>query len=788
MSGFFNFLKIPKITNFLSDLTGINKPSKSYIKYNPTTNPIPVGTFVNPYLSFEKKWQQADTADRCHKNAFLMYNEIRKNEDKFLYSATTKEDGLAVRIINGKYPGVDIFRDQSFNVNKITAQPVDGMNSIEWTGFFVPDKNANYTFSLTNGAQGRIWVGDVACYEFLESNQTKTQIPLKKNKYYAVRFQYINNLNSGNVDIMVKKDGKIMDGKTTISRGKQLTNPLPKFKTVKKDGTQFFRKLMYYGLVGSGIPGGVFYFYHNNGKNYREIQDAKHKNVVVYDRIISSDVISSDTYLKTYIVSESKPLDIKMNSDLYTLEIITATYGHSNKQTNIKQILTDIANKNNGNISIKPRGYNAIFGDPFPRKPKTASVTVKITLNEKAKKNRRIYLNDNCQVVVDYNDPNSKNPDFILPVYSAGGKCRGNSTIKISNDGKVQVNEKTWISPISNETKSVPNMAWKISNLATLPKNVPLSSITSPNNKYKLEFSNGRLVYKHSRDPLAVSSDKSKSKFTNTYNNITSSEYDKSPVAYYLYRPRYSQLGGKMYMKKTTRRGTKLTEIPPTVNRVVQNGYHAVKGYPIPDGPYTKFNSTSDVVCRTKCNTSANCGNYVYNKTTNDCWIDASANVRPMYNTYSINNTKESKNNMPSIYKKKYKMNGNEVLSYEKSGEYSDYKITRDAMKSKPLPSSILSASGEFGRMVNENSRKAANVIRTGNAINERFVGGSTVEGFRDIPERYLTQLPPRPDTSTEEGRINDLQTFMYQQNVLYSLSSIAALSFLVGAIVLARN
>jgi hypothetical protein len=160
-----------------------------------------------------------------------------------------------------------------------------------------------------------------------------------------------------------------------------------------------------------------------------------------------------------------------------------------------------------------------------------------------------------------------------------------------------------------------------------------------------------------------------------------------------------------------------------------------------------------------------------------------------MYNTYSNNNKRESNNNnVPSIYKKKYKMNGNELFRSEKSGEYSKYNIMPDPIKSTPLPSSIFSASNRFGRTVNDNSQRAANVIRTGNAVNERFVGGSTVEGFRDIPERYLTNMPNRPDTSTEEGRINDLQTFMYQQNVLYSLSSIAALSFLVGAIVLARN
>jgi hypothetical protein len=61
-------------------------------------------------------------------------------------------------------------------------------------------------------------------------------------------------------------------------------------------------------------------------------------------------------------------------------------------------------------------------------------------------------------------------------------------------------------------------------------------------------------------------------------------------------------------------------------------------------------------------------------------------------------------------------------------------------------------------------------------------------EGFSDIPARFSKTLPPQPDISVEEGRIEDLHEIMFQQNMLYSIGSIAAVSFLVGAIVLARN
>jgi hypothetical protein len=737
--------------------------------------PFPAGTFVNPEFNFAQKWTQPDTSDRCHENAFLMYDKIRRKEDLFINGAR-KEDGLAVRTVSGKVESpqsVDAFRYQAYTVSKATSQSVNGSNSIEWSGFFVPDANAIYAFSLTSGANGRIWVGDVACYDFLVTNQTTNGIDMKKDKYYAVRFQYLNNLSQGNVNIVVKKNGVAM------------TNPLPNFRTIRNsDGTQFFRKLMYYGLVGSSIPGGVFYFRHNNQSNYKEIQDAKFKNVVVYER-----VISSGTFDKTYVATESQALSIQLTTPYSIGTITSATYGFSNKQANLNKVINGLntnATNNGGSISIQSGGYNALFGDPSRGNMKTLTVKLRIALKKDAKKDGRIYLNNNCQVVVDYNNPTStkQNPDLILPIYS-GGNCLTNSTIQIYDNGNV-VAGSGWIYPTQTEVNSsVANLDWAIPQ-PTLSKNMPLDTLTSNNRKYRLQFlkTTGKLLYKHCRNPTNGSG---KSTYTNIYNVITSSEYTKPPIAYYLYRPNYSELGGNIYMSEKIGTETSLTLIPKnSKNLLSNNGYSNTYGSPLMDGPYTKLTNTLNVTnCKSQCDSSLDCGNYAYNSSTKDCFIDKSANNRPIY-TSKLYDGKQD--NVSSIYRKKYKMANDKTLSQVNSGEYSEFSIKPDALIIATVPTNTVNSANTLSSTTLANSALAANVINTGNIVNERFTGGSTIEGFRDIPERYLTKLPAAPDTSTEEGRINDLQSIMYQQNVLYSLSSIAAISFFVGTIVLIRK
>ena len=824
-----------------------------YISKSEDKTPTPSGTFVNSNFMFKKAWEQSDTPWRCHNNAFLMYREIRKKEDEFIKNDTTrKEKGLAVRTIDLMSPRLNGFRDISFTVNSQTAQTADGNKSIEWTGFFIPDETAMYQFAFTTGVPGRIWIGDTACYDFTDNTKHKEPIRLRKDDYCAVRFQYLNYTTTGNVDIAVTKTG----GKL---------NAPPNFKTViNSDGKQFFRKLMYYGFVGSRERGRV-HFYHNNGENYRQIQDSKNSKLVINGRAVS---YSSSNI--TYDKDEDAELIIKQ-TPLYKIEIVSAFFGNSRSpQLNVKQKIIDIANQNNGNVIINSaKGeYMRLFGDPDPKiatyrteVPKLSSTCLyptaptpprmptmnwwqfrmptmnwwtrrfggearyqremnnwrnqitrqaniyreevnlwrqkshtykeqdipahrqkvnsfndcqgtirnmneyiqssgsnKLTVTIKriaVGANGNMYLNDNCQVVLDYNDAANKDSELIIPVHTFGGNCVSNSAIEILDDGTVKVNGTDWIKPLNNnERNAIPIRYWK-GKKSTLEKNKNFESLFSQNGKYKLEYSKvlGKLIYKYATYPAITSYTYGKNHpfiYTNIYNNITSPDQTKPPIAYYLYRAKYDEIGGEIWMKETTNSGELLlTSMQLDEPGLKNTGYTRHRGYPVPnESSYTiSANVPSIYDCRTKCTESNKCGNYFYNQNSKECWTDVSSKLHPTYNNYSIQGSNET---WANIYTKKYKM---------------ENKYQNEIVKRMMTPIDYTIAN---------------NKLETGS--------GSKVEGFSDIPERYLTTLKNRPDTNTEEGRINDLQVLLYQQNVLHSLSSIAAITFLVGAIVLARN
>ena len=115
-------------------------------------------------------------------------------------------------------------------------------------------------------------------------------------------------------------------------------------------------------------------------------------------------------------------------------------------------------------------------------------------------------------------------------------------------------------------------------------------------------------------------------------------------------------------------------------------------------------------------------------------------------------------------------------FTLENAGNYSDFEVSKDTHKqSAPL---------------NAEPNMVSSVINNRYNLFDFIIKKiePKTEAFSDIPPRFSNILPNAPETSVEEGRIEDLQTIMFQQNALYSVSSIAALSFLVGAFALARD
>jgi hypothetical protein len=192
-----------------------------------------------------------------------------------------------------------------------------------------------------------------------------------------------------------------------------------------------------------------------------------------------------------------------------------------------------------------------------------------------------------------------------------------------------------------------------------------------------------------------------------------------------------------------------------------------VKGYPILFYQYRQ--ETGD--CKKKCEESKDCGNYItYGN--GKCAVDQTLDIDPIFSTTPPLAGELATENIPNIYTKKQIMSGT-IFNSANAGNYSDYEISKDKYKRS---ASTAGEPNKISSVITERYKKYYEIMN------------DKKEGFSDIPPRFSNRLPDAPETTVEEGRIEDLQTIMFQQNVLYSVSSIAALSFLAGAIVLARN
>ena len=417
----------------------------------------------------------------------------------------------------------------------------------------------------------------------------------------------------------------------------------------------------------------------------------------------------------------------------------------------IDPIKIDVTDTVRSNIAGGFQANNTTFGkDPVPGQPKSLSIEYSNTLKDSAKADKEIYINDKCEVTVAYKTANISGSIFSPSCSTA--------MVRLNNDGTVSVSGAIWIeNPLSKEEqkKLVPNPQWLSSGLSNiLNVGSPLYKLVSPNGKYMLMISSSkRLLYRYC--------------FKTFFEESDGTKVTMSPKAFYLYRPSYSELGGKKFIQNQNK---ELVRIQPNDANLVFRKFSAIgNGKPtsLLDS-YSKFDSGN---CAKKCEESITCGNYVTGPN-NLCYVDTKTITNPTYIT-------TSKMSGYSIYTKQYNMktddksndDGIRAFESEPSGMYSTYAFIPDAIKTEGFESNITKNLSGITELLNQH-----------NQLKKKQ------EGFSDIPARFSNTLPLAPDTSVEEGRIADLQEIMFQQNMMYSIGSIAAVSFLVGAIVLARN
>lgn len=834
----------------MTSLTGSvnNLGTAEYISYEPSdevTKPIQVGPIVSKSksLNFIKGWPQLDTADRCHKNAFLLYDQYRRWEDDHMKSNNIdKQPGLRRRFVNSKNPRVNSFNNKQSDIRYDISAEIQPNQSVEFFGFFMPSIAGIHKFSFENARidDYRIWVGDCACHEYLESN-TISEMYMYKDKYYAVRFQYYNRANS------------VQTAKIMVMGPEQNVVASPKFESlINKNGNIFNRNLLYYGLVKAKTSDpNQYYCYFNGRSDYNEIRGSK--GIDVIERVsseIPSDanppprsgtITARDQDNLKFDVKSNMIRDVSINNAQYAVQskfrykvpklvpetnrnklnerypvvvykdrIVSRKIRGKNVKVKIKVPVTQMRTRpknpvpmktiwetvvsppplnvtqiangmiaEKGDIDIKGGTYNDVWKkDPAPGLAKMFRIDYTTSIRDSARINKTITLSDKCALSVNYNGM----PDATADIIPAPAVCNDKRVI-INSDGTIKINGTTWIDIIKDHVSPddidiiQPNPSWKgvaselkLDNL-TAKSSPPLTTLVSPDTRFKLKFYKGILKCYYS--VRATYTDSAGEKYSIAAPNSI------SPQALYLYRPNYSELGGKKYTKRlkaSNPNESELIWIKSNHEKLKTSDYKGQTGYPIQQQHYLEMNN---VDCRKLCSEDPilknNCGNYITNSS-GKCFIDQTANLRPMFTTTKPPNGPFAMEiNPPTIYIKNQTMNGKPFTSLN-AGNYSEYEIEPDRFK-KNL--NIDAAPNDFSK--NANATYSLYSFITEKLIPEK-------EGFSDIPPRFLNKLPDAPETSVEEGRIEDLQTIMFQQNVLYSVSSIAALSFLVGAIVLANK
>jgi hypothetical protein len=803
-----------------------NLGESEFIHYNTyDTTPIPACPIVSKYkgLRFSKGWLQADTAEQCHKNSFKLYDQYRKWEDDQI-KTMDKKNGLRIKTVQSVPPNVNIFNGKPSSEYGISKNISPGQ-SVEFFGFFMPTTTGFYKFSFSTGNGGRIWAGDVACHEYMDTNQTREHIQMYANKYYAVRFQNWNSTRDNqSVQIQVSlKDGNV---------------PEPKFVSlIKSNGWHFNRSLLYYGLVKSESAG-KYYCYFNARSNYHEIRNTKGVDSVERSFTWQSDANPPPKNGQKVASEWHDELKLAVNSDpIHNVNITNGTYrvppgrgrwvNYPEPETDpnkLKEWYTvtvynyqtrsrrywwwgwrtqtwrervapffewrsrpknpvpkkpkwvyeepgplNVTNKAKGmgDLNIGRGRYNAAWGDPAPGLAKQTIIDYTSKIKPELLKNKKIRVNDKCSVTVNYNNM----PDATADLFTGGGTCTDKRLV-INNDGTVTINGSSWINimssvPEGDRSNLVPSQLWLSQRHPnSLNVGADLSTIISSDGRFKLEFNRGTLRCYY--NIKLILTDSSNTKYTNM---VSGSD---SPQALFLYRPNYSELGGRKYTTIPNPNGSgnkMLVEIKANHSELKTSNFNTEKGYPILFNQYKKV--TGD--CMKMCAKSEKCGNYItYGN--NKCGLDQTSNVNPMYSTTPPLDGELAREKIPTIYIKNQTMSGYQSFKLESAGNYSDYEISKDTYK---ISSSAPVEPDEASKVINERYNLYDSIIKK---IEPKK------EGFSDIPPRFSNRLPNAPETSVEEGRIEDLQTIMFQQNVLYSVSSIAALSFLAGTIVLARN
>ena len=499
--------------------------------------------------------------------------------------------------------------------------------------------------------------------------------------------------------------------------------------------------------------------------------------------------------------------------------------GRSNPQLDAKytysQVVTDVTNKQ---LYVDPSSGKLVIGYSYQGNPNSTPMPMdQDNTPAKGPYNYRIFLGT----------------DATLQVQDTNGSVISKKDLSKYVDQKFQfslnnclVNPKWLNNPLN---KNIIDIGKK------LPQDV--NELVSSDGRFKLMFRNDKLIFDYCGKSFQTNG---------TVKYTTSLNVDNGNQVYYLYRMMSRGLHGKKVLGDFSNKGLNVYYLPNTYNNVLkQSGYSKpVSGnvfpYINPDNvnvTYKIYNNSSDADCQTKCNSDVNCEHYFLTADSagkQTCYADNKSNANPLYfskipsganmqngnynkKKYKINTScGTTENNQDIVYGidygnsfkpfsinylpgenaqnltyycglASYKDPNEQLLNSIKTNE--TFQNYREGMNvTTQINTNITPAAIQYSKLqdnINHEYNKKTHLLDqhadlSNNLASQKYLfnGSESI-----IPSLYINRPNEKsPEITLDDGMKRDTQILLLEQNRMFTLASISAVTFLILAVFLAKD
>ena len=549
--------------------------------------------------------------------------------------------------------------------------------SVEWFGYFYPNKDGNYGFATVSDDASYVWIGDSAASNYNPFNavvnngglhgmrKTEGYITLKANTYYPIRIQFGENWGYHDF-VMIWYDGSNWTSDLTNN----FFSLSPAFKTTYTQET----------VPVQPVP--TVTTWNDNYVSVPSSYDVTNSS----QNMVNSSGFLINPYYKGYnsYFGDPDPGIVKNFKMAYNLN---ENYNPDDPTKNISNHDLYLDYRGQAQIGYSINGVTTSI--PFSNIPDSKLCpdthdSSHVLTDEEA----TCYLNrypdlhqsepqaPYSQKVLDYARSHWQNNGWAEGrTYTCNGSVQTCSyTLQLTDDGKIVINDSNNNTVFDFQVKinssdfnrMIVNPNWlgnpKAVNsisVGTKLSQTPLNCLISKNGKFKLLFESGKLMIRYCVRPYHVDNSTGSKIYYTDNKNV---DYKTKNQIYYLYRAHSSHgITGKKYLLRTDNVDSIKTMeyLPNTSNEVLQfSSFSNVQGsYPLIKNEdlhnlinsnisnvnsdtykYNIYNNTKKEDCSKTCQSDINCQHFFFMNTSTGgkCLIDQTATSYPIYTQHNV--------------------------------------------------------------------------------------------------------------------------------------------------------